>query len=213
MSQPRILIVDDESDFRALLVEALQSMDYQADGAESAEAALELVARQHYAIIFTDLNMPGGISGLDLLKLVQQEDPKAFCILMTGYATTESAIQALKRGAYDFIQKPFKLAELEASLERALGHYRTLRENEAYQTQLEEMVDARTQEILQLKNDIENLFEGFVQASVVAIESRDPSTSGHSNRVADLTVSLAEAVNRTPEGPLGSCRFTDQQLK
>ena len=84
MSQPRILIVDDESDFRALLVEALQSMDYQADGAESAEAALELVARQHYAIIFTDLNMPGGLSGLDLLHRVKEQDPRTFTILMTG---------------------------------------------------------------------------------------------------------------------------------
>jgi len=208
-----ILIVDDETDFRLLLLEALEASGYDVEGAANGVEAVECIRRKHYALVFTDLNMPGGISGLDLLKMVQQEDPKTFCILMTGYATTESAIQALKRGAYDFIQKPFKLAELEASLERALGHYRTLRENEAYQTRLEEMVDERTQEILQLKNDIENLFEGFVQASVVAIESRDPSTSGHSNRVADLTVALAEAVNRTPEGPLGARIFTDQQLK
>jgi len=132
---------------------------------------------------------------------------------MTGYATTEAAILALKRGAYDFIQKPFKLAELEASLIRALGHYRSLRENEAYQSRLEEMVMERTQEILGLKEDIEKLFDGFVQASVLAIEARDPSTSGHSSRVAELTVGLAEAVNRTPNGPYGAIHFTDQQIK
>ncbi len=208
-----VLIVDDEHDFRTLLVEALEAMGYDAAGAESAEAALDQVRQRHFALIFTDLNMPGGQSGLDLLRAVQAVDPKAFTILMTGYATTEAAIQALKRGAYDFIQKPFKLAELEASMNRALAHYRTLRENEAYQSRLEEMVQERTQEILQLKDEIERLFEGFVQASVTAIESRDPSTSGHSSRVADLTVGLAEAVNRTEGGAYGAIRFSDQQLK
>ncbi len=213
MEKYRILIVDDEADFRHLVVEALDSMGYQVDGAESAEAALELVRSSHYAILFTDLNMPGGISGLELLREIQTLDPRTFCILMTGYATTETAVQALKRGVYDFIQKPFKLAELEASLIRALGHYKSLRENEAYQTRLEEMVMERTQEILGLKEDIEKLFDGFVQASVLAIEARDPSTSGHSARVAELTVGLAEAVNRTPNGPFAHIHFTDHQIK
>lgn len=213
MENHRILIVDDETDFRTLLVEALDGLGYLADGAETAEAAIELIKDQHYAIIFTDLNMPGGLSGLQLLHEVQRMDPRTFCILMTGYATTEAAIQALKSGAYDFIQKPFKLAELEASLVRALGHYRSLRANDAYQSRLEEMVLERTQEILALKNDIERLFEGFVQASVLAIEARDPSTRGHSDRVADLTVGLAEAVNRTPEGPYGALTFSDAQIR
>jgi response regulator RpfG family c-di-GMP phosphodiesterase len=213
MDTNRILIVDDEPDFRTLLVEALGSMGYSPEGAETAEAAIEMAKTRHYAIIFTDLNMPGGLSGLDLINTVQEIDPRTFCILMTGYATTESAIQALKRGAYDFIQKPFKLAELDASLVRALNHYKSLRDNEAYQNRLEEMVQERTQEILKLKEDIEKLFEGFVNAAVNAIEARDPSTSGHSGRVAVLTVGLAEAVNRTPSGPYGVISFSDPQLR
>ncbi|HEX9081065.1 MAG TPA: response regulator, partial [Holophagaceae bacterium] len=178
-----ILIVDDEVDLRTLLVEALGDQGYAAEGAEGGHQALERVRANHYPVIFTDLNMPGGLSGLDLLRAVHEVDPKAMGILMTGYATTEAAILALKRGAYDFIQKPFKLAEIEAALERALDHYRLRQENEEYQKNLERMVEARTQEILGLKNDIEKLFEGFVNASVTAIEARDPSTSGHSNRV------------------------------
>ncbi len=208
-----ILIVDDEADLRNLLVEALQDQGYAAVGADGGTQALALVRERHFPVIFTDLNMPGGLSGLELLRAVHDEDPRAMGILMTGYATTESAIQALKRGAYDFIQKPFKLAEIEASLERALEHYRLLRENEAYQKTLEQMVEARTQEILGLKNDIERLFEGFVNASVTAIEARDPSTSGHSSRVADLTVSLAEAVNTTPNGPYGGIFFNPLQIR
>ena len=213
MDTNRILIVDDEPDFRTLLVEALGSMGYSPEGAETAEAAIEMAKARHYAIIFTDLNMPGGLSGLDLINTVQEIDPRTFCILMTGYATTESAIQALKRGAYDFIQKPFKLAELDASLVRALNHYKSLRENEAYQSRLEEMVQERTQETLKLKEDIEKLFEGFVDAAVNAIEARDPSTRDHSRRVATLTVGLAEAVNRTPTGSYGPLHFSEPQLK
>ncbi len=213
MDRIPILIVDDEDDFRTLLVEALDSMGYAAEGVESAEEAMKRIKTSHFPVIFTDLNMPGGLSGLELLKTIQDLDPKSFTILMTGYATTESAIQALKRGAYDFIQKPFKLAELDASLGRALAHYRTVRENEAYQNRLEDMVEERTREILALKDNIENLFEGFVQASIVAIESRDPSTSGHSTRVASMTVGLAEAVNRTPNGLYGPVHFTDLQIR
>ena len=208
-----ILIVDDEADLRNLLVEALEDQGYAAEGAEGGAQALARVREKHFPVIFTDLNMPGGLSGLELLRAVHEQDPRTMGILMTGYATTESAIQALKRGAYDFIQKPFKLAEIEAALERALEHYRLLRENEAYQQNLERMVEARTQEILGLKNDIERLFEGFVNASVTAIEARDPSTSGHSSRVADLTVGLAEAVNSTPNGPYGGLFFNPLQIR
>lgn len=208
-----ILIVDDEADLRDLLVEALEDQGYAAEGANGGTQALARVREQHFPVIFTDLNMPGGLSGLELLRAVHEEDPRSLGILMTGYATTESAIQALKRGAYDFIQKPFKLAEIEAGLERALEHYQLQRENEEYQQNLERMVEARTEEILGLKNDIERLFEGFVNASVTAIEARDPSTSGHSSRVADLTVSLAEAVNTTPNGAYGAHFFTPVQIR
>lgn len=208
-----ILIVDDEADLRNLLVEALSEQGYAAEGAEGGNQALARVREKHFPVVFTDLNMPGGLSGLELLRAVHEEDPKTMGILMTGYATTEAAIQALKRGAYDFIQKPFKLAEIEASLERALAHYRLRKENEEYQLNLERMVEARTQEILGLKNDIERLFEGFVNASVTAIEARDPSTSGHSSRVADLTVALAEAVNQTPNGTYGGLFFNPIQLR
>ncbi len=208
-----VLIVDDEADLRNLLVEALSDQGYEAEGAESGEAALAKIRQRHFPVVLTDLNMPGGLSGLDLVQAIRQEDPKAFPILITGYATTESAILALKSGAYDFITKPFKFAEVEASLTRALDHYRTRRENEAYQQNLEAMVEARTEEILGLKDEIERLFEGFVQASVTAIEARDPSTSGHSARVAELTVGLAEAVNHTPNGAYGHVHMGEQQLR
>lgn len=208
-----ILIVDDEADLRSLLVEALQDLGYEAEGASSGAHAVEMAEKTHYPVIFTDLNMPGGMSGLDLIKRLHEIDSRTFPILMTGYATTEAAIQALKSGAYDFITKPFKFAEIEVSLGRALSHYRALRENESYQHELEERVEARTKETVKLKDDIERLFEGFVDASVTAIEARDPTTSGHSHRVAELTVGLAEAVNGTRGGVWGGFHLSERQLR
>lgn len=213
MNPQSILIVDDEQGFRELLVEALRTDVARVDSAPDAKTALAMVGEQHYPVIFTDLNLPGSQSGLDLIRSIRNVDRRAFCIVMTGNATTEVAIQALKEGAYDFILKPFTLVEIKASLKRALSHYATLRENESYQAQLEEMVAERTGETMKLKEDIEHLFESFVAASVTAIESRDPSTSGHSQRVAELTVSLSEAVNRTDGGHYGSTHFTAAQLR
>jgi response regulator RpfG family c-di-GMP phosphodiesterase len=213
LSPHSILIVDDEQGFRELLVEALRSEVTQVDSAPDVETALAMAREQHYPVIFTDLILPGSKSGLDLIREIRKVDRRAFCIVMTGHATTEVAIQALKEGAYDFILKPFTLVEIKVSLKRALSHYATLRENEAYQSQLEEMVAERTGETMKLKENIEQLFESFVAASVTAIESRDPSTSGHSQRVAELTVSLSEAVNRTDGGDYGSTYFTDAQLR
>jgi response regulator RpfG family c-di-GMP phosphodiesterase len=208
-----ILIVDDEGDLRTLLVEALQDLGYEAEGAANGAEAVALAEKRHFPVIFTDLNMPGGMSGLDLIKRLHEIDSKAFSILMTGYATTEAAIAALKTGAYDFITKPFKFAEIEVSLGRALSHYRALRENETYQHDLERLVEERTKETVQLKDDIERLFEGFVDASVTAIEARDPTTSGHSHRVAELTVGLAEAVNATQGGVWGAFSLSGRQLR
>ena len=208
-----ILIVDDETDLRSLLVEALQDLGYDAVGAANGIHAVELALKRHFPVIFTDLNMPGGMSGLDLIKRLHEIDPKSFPILMTGYATTEAAIEALKSGAYDFITKPFKFAEIEVSLGRALSHYGALRENESYQQDLEKLVEERTKETVKLKDDIERLFEGFVDASVTAIEARDPTTSGHSHRVAELTVGLAEAVNATEGGVWGGFNLTERQLR
>ena len=212
MPSTPILIVDDEADLRSLLVEALQELGYLAESAASGAQALELVKLTHFPVILTDLNMPG-MSGLEFIKVLHETDPKSFPILMTGYATTEAAIQALKSGAYDFITKPFKFAEIEVSLGRALSHYNALRQNESYQHDLEQRVEERTRETLKLKDDIENLFESFVDASVTAIEARDPTTSGHSHRVADLTVGLAEAVNTTDGGAWGGFILTERQLR
>ena len=142
-----ILLVDDEADLRSSIREALEGDGYSVDDADSASSALAKVSRKHYPVIVTDLNMPGGASGLELIAAVKARDPKALCIVITGYATLGASIEAIKRGAYDFLQKPFKLEELEAVLDRALDHARLQRQVDAYQRDLESRVVARVGEL------------------------------------------------------------------
>ncbi|MBP1626895.1 MAG: Response regulator receiver domain protein [Holophagaceae bacterium] len=146
MLQDPILLVDDDPELLSALFQSLEADGYQVETADGAVAALEAVKRRHYPVILTDLNMPGGPNGLELILAVKARDPKVLCILFTGYASLDSAIQAVKCGAYDFIRKPFKVAELEAVLDRALDHAVLLRQLEGYQKDLESRVLARWQE-------------------------------------------------------------------
>lgn len=135
-----ILIVDDEPDFRIPLKEALIGGGYTVEDAGDANTALAMVEAKHYPVILTDLHMPGGPSGLDLIAAVKGRDPRALCVVITGYASLDVTVEAIKRGAYDFVQKPFKLVEIEAVLDRALEHARLLAQLEAYRRDLEERV-------------------------------------------------------------------------
>lgn len=149
-----ILLVDDEADLRIPLRDALLEEGYNVEDADCADKALALIDRQHYPVILTDLHMPGGPSGLDLIAAVKARDPKALCIVVTGYATLGVAIDALKCGAYDFIQKPFKLAEIQAVLDRALDHACLSRQILEYQEDLESLVVERVKELQTLHGQV-----------------------------------------------------------
>ena len=146
ISEP-ILIVDDEIEMRKALKEALEAQGYSTEDADGAESALARLKEKHYPVVLTDLNMPGGLSGLDLIAAINQRDPKTLCVVITAFATTDAAVTALKRGAYDFIQKPFKLSDLENVLDRALDHARLLDHLAAYQKELEAKILHRTKDL------------------------------------------------------------------
>lgn len=159
MATGAILIVDDEPHVRSTLAEALEFGGYDVDCAENAHEALEKLATRHFPVILTDMNMPGGPSGLDLLSEVRSRDPNILVVIITGFATLDSAISALKRGAYDFIQKPFKISEIEAVINRALEHARVLAELGEYHRELEQRVLARTQEFRAFHQEVLDLNE------------------------------------------------------
>ena len=147
MIQEPILIVDDELMVRSTLQEALNKHGYTVDAVASGEEALQLLADRPYSVVLTDLNMPGGPSGLELMAAIRQRHPETLCILVTAFATLDTSIEALKRGAYDLIQKPFRLSEIEAVLNRALEYARLVRQVGTYREELETRILSRTRDL------------------------------------------------------------------
>ena len=120
--EARILVVDDEKQVADVLVDYLSNLGYQTVAAYSGYDALSKFKDGDFQLIITDLKMPD-IDGMDLLEMVKGWDKRAMVIVITGYGTIESAVEAITKGAYDFIPKPFKMEELEIIIERALDRY------------------------------------------------------------------------------------------
>ena len=116
-----IHIVDDEPIIHEVLSQLLTSEGYEVELSSSGEEALQKHSSQAYDAILLDLLMPG-LDGIEVLKGIKKMDPQAVIIIITAYASVESAIAAMKMGAYDYIQKPFKHDELLLTIERALEH-------------------------------------------------------------------------------------------
>jgi FixJ family two-component response regulator len=159
MERQPILVVDDEAIIRDTLEEALRESGYVVETAENANAALAKLEQRRFAVVLTDMHMPGGPSGLELLSEIRRRDASVMVVIITGFATLETSISALKRGAYDFIQKPFKIRDIEAILDRALEHGRVVRELGQYQKELEQRVLSRTQDLLDYHAEVLRLNE------------------------------------------------------
>src|SRR5512145_1984909 len=132
MDPAKILIVDDEKSILLLLKEALTQWGYEVTCASSAVEALELLKNGLFDALISDVRMPD-MSGLDLLREVRKQDESIEVVMMTGYPTIASAVQALKEGAYDYLSKPLILDELRHLMQRLMerrflrGEVQTLR--------------------------------------------------------------------------------------
>ncbi len=134
----RILIVDDELVVRDSLGKWFTSEGYQAKPVASAREALEAIQQMEYDIALIDIKMPG-MDGMELQNRLREADPDLTVIIMTGYASVETAVQALKRGAYDYITKPVDPDELSHMVAKALEHKRARREVARLRENLQEV--------------------------------------------------------------------------
>jgi response regulator RpfG family c-di-GMP phosphodiesterase len=126
--RPRVLIVDDEKFIRDILADFLGMEGYVVRTAEDGAAALGELQNAHYDLIISDLKMPR-MGGIELLDAISTAAPNALTVIMTGFGTVETAIDAMKRGAYDYILKPFKVEEVIRVVQRGLEKQRLAAEN------------------------------------------------------------------------------------
>jgi len=130
-----ILIVDDDQTMRSSLLEWFESEDRRVYGASSGEEAIKTIEDGNFNIVITDLKMPG-IDGLELLRYVKREHPNTEVIIMTAYGTVETAVNAMKEGAYDYIVKPFSPEEIDMITKKIIKHQALIRENILLKEQL-----------------------------------------------------------------------------
>ncbi len=168
----RILVVDDEPGIRQGVQRALRSQGHLVDAAEDLPSARDLLQRAQYDLALLDVMMPGG-SGIDLIQLAQHKDPDTVCIIITGYATVELAVDAIKRGAYDFISKPFTVDQLLLSVNQGLERRALTLEGRRLAA-----IEATAQQLARDKEELEKLDKAKSQLMLkVAHELRAPTAA------------------------------------
>lgn len=184
----RILIVDDEAEITAIVSDLFEGQ-YDCTTAGSAEEALGVLAGRDFELVVSDITMPG-MSGLDMIPHIKRSSPNTVVVMISGMQTMESAIDALRLGAFDYVMKPFDLRQVEAVVKRALEHQDLIVAKQRYEDHLEELVEQRTAELDKALNSLEDAYRSTLKALTAALETRDLETSGHSERVVTYSLRL-----------------------
>ena len=198
----RILIIDDEPNILSVL-NSLLCETYECKTATSAVEALEYLRQENYDVVLSDIMMPG-MSGLELLEEISRISRDTVVVLISGNLNIQSAIEAMRRGAFDYVTKPFNLSEVETAVQRALRHHLLLKANQQYEQHLEDLVSLRTNELslanVNLNLTLERLYLNYrstLRALAAALEARDVETRGHSDRVVGYCLRLGKELGLT----------------
>src|SRR4249920_4066931 len=180
--RPRVLVVDDEKFIRDIIADFLGMEGYIVRTAEDGTSAVNELERARYDMVISDLKMPK-MGGLDLLKEVARTHPETLTVIMTGFGTVETAIDAMKQGAYDYILKPFKVEEVVHIVQRGLDRQRLQHEN----LRLKDALSIyRISEAIATSLSVEKVLDlvldatiDTVDADVVSLLLEDPKKEGH----------------------------------
>ena len=195
----RILVVDDEEPIREIISSMLNAAGYKTRQAASGMEALAILnATGEFELVLSDLMM-AELDGIALLERAKEKYPDMPVIMVTAVHDISVALAAIRNGAYDYLLKPFEREQLLAIVRRALEHRRLKLENRAYQSNLETLVAARTEQLRQAMNDLERSYDITLEALGDALDLKDAETEGHSKRVTAFTIAIARAMGLSAE--------------
>jgi putative two-component system response regulator len=202
-----ILVVDDDADVRDSIFLYLNEIkDYSVFAYDGASEAMDKIQKDNIDVVLTDIVMPE-ISGIELLEKIRQFNSQIPVILMTGFADLDIAIAAIKKGAFDFILKPFHPDYLHHSIKKAIQHNNYLRLKEDYNRYLENMVLQRTEELEIAKKRAENLSNDIVKRLTTVAEFRDIEAMEHVSRIGFYAELLSREL-RMPEDFIQTIKFS-----
>jgi putative nucleotidyltransferase with HDIG domain len=194
MASERILIVDDEPYVRAVMSAMLEISHYTPVLVSNGLEAVERLEKDPpYDLVLSDIMM-NGLDGIGLLERVHAEQPDLPMVMVTAIHDIGVAIAAMRKGAYDYLLKPFEKDQLLATVKRALEYRRLVQQNSIYRHNLEQLVAARTEMLNHAMADLERSYDITLEALGDALDLKDAETEGHSKRVTAYTIALARAM-------------------
>jgi putative two-component system response regulator len=189
-----ILVVDDDPSVREVLRQFLGAKGYDCVVVSNASEARSQMEGQDFEVILCDINMPGE-SGLEMIRNVIKNGDDIAPLMITGLDDPLVVKKAFEIGAYDYINKPFDLNRVLISVTNALHRRQLEMNNRAYRHELEKKVRERTAELQETMERLEKTLDGVIDTIAYTLEKRDPYTSGHQRRVAQLACSIAKTMN------------------
>jgi putative two-component system response regulator len=170
-----VLVVDDDQLSLDTVCAILGEFSYSLIACSNVAEAMDVVRQRPLSVVVTDIRMPGG-SGLELIARVHEHDPELPVILTTGYAELDTAVEAIKKGTFDFLIKPFKPLQLVHAVKKAVRYRRLTQMEKNYKLELEETVRQKIQEVREASKET-------IQRLVKAAEYRDDDTGTHISRI------------------------------
>lgn len=178
----KILLVDDDPYVLDSVSSFLRDYGFEVTALSDPRKALQQMAHEAFEVVLTDINMPG-MTGLQLLERIRRVDRETPVELMTGYAELDTAVQAVQKGAFDFIIKPFRPAYLVHAVEKGVQYKRLRQLEKNYRCELEEMVALRTRELAEALGLVTAMSRELIERLTAAAEVRDEETGQHVARI------------------------------
>lgn len=196
-TRKRVLVLDDEPAVREILGKMLQMLQFETIACSTLQEAVQAIEStvDDFDIVLTDLHLDNNTTGIDLLRELQEKAPWTVKMVVSGYASKETAIECLRHGAFDFIEKPFAYTHLSTAMNRAMEHRRLLVANRRYHLHLEELVRSRSESLTRTLDTLRRSYSQTIQTLALLIDAREANTGLHSRAVRDAVRLLAHRMD------------------